>query len=199
MPEDFFKDQPPCNFRLEKPGFDTFRINPEQDKELLYVPMGFAEATRATDPKPKIGTTSLASCAGIGLYDPENKVGGVAHVFFNEKTSYVQYMRDSQGRDIPSTGREVIVDDAYWYRRFENMMNELLRKTSGKGGKSYEFHGFNVLQGARTAEQNQKLSEFAQELVKKLQEKGTFTGEADWQMWQGFTLDTRTGLFTPSM
>jgi len=203
MPEDFFNDQIPRNFRLEKPGFDNFRANPEQDKELLYVPMGFAEATRATDPRPKIGTTSLASCAGIGLYDPENKVGGVAHVFFNEKTTHTwtTYMRDSQGRDIPSTGKMhyQTVDDPYWYHRFESMMNELLHKTTGKGGRSYEFHGFNVLQGARTAEQNKKLAEFAQELVKKLHDKGTFTGEPDWQMWQGFTLDTRTGLFTPSM
>ncbi len=118
MAEDFFKDN----------RFD-FGANPEKDKELLYVPMGFAEATRATDPKPKIGTASLASCAGIGLYDPDRKVGGVAHVFFNEKTTHTwtDYKHDSQGRAIPSTGRmhHQTVDDPYWFRQFETMMNEL--------------------------------------------------------------------------
>lgn len=187
MPEDFGREINPRS--------------PEVDRELLYVPMSFAEATSATDPKPKIGTSSLASCAGIGLYDPANKVGGVAHVFFNEKMTHTwtDYMYDSQGRSIPNTGRthHQVVDNPYWYREFEYLMNELLRKAKDKGGQAYEFHGFNVLQGARTQKQNEQLSEFAQDLVKKLQEKSVIVGNPDWKLWQGFILDTRTGLFTP--
>lgn len=173
--------------------------SPEEDKELVYVPMGMAEAVTATGPKPKVGTTSLASCAGIGIYDPETRVGGIAHVFFNEKTSYVHYDTDASGRQIPSSGREIVHDDPYWYRRFEHLMSALLKKAQEKGGKAFEFHGFNVLQGARTKEQNEQLARHAQEVVKRLQDEGVLVGEPDWKMWQGVTLDTRTGQFTPEI
>ncbi len=73
-----------------------------------------------------------------------------------------------------------------------------LRKTTEKGGKNYEFHGVNVLQGARTAQQNEKLAAFAQEVVKKLQDSGIIVGEPNWHMWQGFVIDTRTGLIIPA-
>jgi chemotaxis receptor (MCP) glutamine deamidase CheD len=55
----------------------------------------------------------LASCAGIAIYDPKTRIGGVAHVFFNEKTSYVNYLKDHSGREIPSTGKAVVVDNSY--------------------------------------------------------------------------------------
>lgn len=180
--------------------FDNgFRMNPEKDTELLYVPMGNGLVTSADKDKPKVGTNSLASCAGICIYDPETKVGGVAHVFFNEKTSYTHYDTDSSGRQIASSGREIVHNDPYWYRRFENLLNHLIREAQKQGAKKFEFHGFNVLQGARTQDQNEQLARFAQELVARLTQEGVLIGEPDWKQWQGFTLDTRNGSITPAM
>lgn len=173
--------------------------NPEKDSELVYVPMGMAEAVKATEPKPKVGTTSLASCAGIGIYDSEARVGGIAHVFFNQKASYVHYDTDAAGRQIPNSGREIVYEDPYWYKRFEYLMTLLLQKAKEKGGKKFEFHGFNVLQGVRTKEQNAQLAKHAKEIVQRLKEEGVLIGEPDWKMWQGVTLDTRTGKFIPEM
>jgi chemotaxis receptor (MCP) glutamine deamidase CheD len=175
------------------------QMNPEKDSELLYVPMSFGLVTSAQNEKPKIGTSSLASCAGICIYDPETKVGGVAHVFFNEKTSYTYYLRDSSGREIASSAKTIVRDDPYWFRRFEYLLNHLVRKAQELGAKKFEFHGFNVLQGVRTPKQNEQLAKFAQELVARLTQEGVFVGEPDWKEWQGFTLDTRNGQITPSV
>lgn len=173
----------------------------EKDKELLYVPMGFAEAVCATDKTPKIGTSSLASCAGICIYDPERKVGAVAHVFFNEKTvrTWTTYLKDSLGRNIPETGKMhyEVVNDPYWFKQFEVMMYQVIYKANEKGGQKYEFHGFNISEGARTKDQNQELFAFAESVVKKLYDSQVFIGDPDWKLWPGFILDTRTGLILP--
>ena len=77
-----------------------------------FIPMtNGVDVTSANDEKYYIGTTSLSSCAGIAIYDPEYKIGGVAHAFFNEKISMSVYARDLQGRGIPSSGREIIIDN----------------------------------------------------------------------------------------
>lgn len=167
------------------------------DKEMIDVPMGWAEVTSSTDKQPKVGTASLASCAGIDIYDLEAKVGGVAHVFFNEKESYISYLRDSQGREIPSTGRSITVDNPYWYHSFKYLMDDLVRKANTKGGRTFQFYGINVLNGCRTQKQNEELTKYAQDLVQGLQSKGTLTGEPKWESWPGVVLDTRTGIVSP--
>lgn len=74
----------------------------ERQGLLKYVSMSHCDATTARDPQPYIGTSSLASCAGVAIYDRDKQVGGVAHVFFNEKNkSYLGrlYARQPRKRD----------------------------------------------------------------------------------------------------
>ncbi len=157
-----------------------------------YVPMEGMDTTSATDEKPLIGTSALASCAGIAVYDPERKVGGAAHVFFNQKESLVHYMRDAQGREIPSTGREVIIDNPRSFDPFLYNAQALVHLADSRGGHQYNFIAFNIDHGCRTQAQNQQLKEVVERTIGQLREQGKLLS-AEYRPETDFLLDTRNG------
>ncbi|MBT3450479.1 hypothetical protein HN652_00935 [archaeon] len=167
-----------------------------QDETIKSVYMDDFDVTSADDEKPYIGTTSLASCAGIAIYDPKNKIGGVAHVFFNDKISMSHYMRDAQGRDIPSSGRSIVVDNPRPFDPFTYLAEALVRKADSIGGEKYQFMAFNVKHGCRTQEQNIQLQSVVERTVQKLTETDKIT-DFEYRNETQFKLDTRTGLIIP--
>lgn len=71
-------------------------IYPDADKDLLSIQaqptegnvqiiQGEYALTNAKDPNPVLSTFGIGSCTGLLLYDPENKIGGIAHVDFWQK------------------------------------------------------------------------------------------------------------------
>lgn len=160
------------------------------------VPMSHFDVTSAGDEKPYVGTTSLASCAGMAIYDAEHKVGGVAHVFFNEKESMAVYMQDAQGREIPSTGREVILDNPRPFEPFADLAEALVKKADKNGGERYKFMVFNVGFGCRTPEQHEQLKSVVDRTIDKLRQAGKIA-TVEYRHEQAFRLDTGTGAILP--
>ncbi len=154
------------------------------DKQTKYVHMNFFDVTSADDEKPYVGTTSLASCAGIAIYDPVNKIGGVAHVFFCEKET-IQY-----GESI------AIIDNPRPFDPFAYLAESLVRKADSIGGDRYKFIAFNIQYGCRTQEQNIQLQSVVERTVDKLKQAGKIT-DFEYRHDQQFKLDTRTGLIHP--
>ncbi|MDP3640298.1 MAG: hypothetical protein Q8R53_03800 [Nanoarchaeota archaeon] len=173
-----------------------FKNNPDLEARTKFVPMSLVEVTSATDGKPYVGTTSLASCAGIAIYDAEHKVGGVAHAFFNEKESIVVYMRDAQGRAIPSSGRAIVRDNPRPFEPFAYLAGALIRKADEIGGKKYKFMAFNVQHGCRTPAQNEQLKVVVDRTIDTLRQAGKIS-DFEYRHEQAFRLDTRTGVILP--
>lgn len=121
--------------------------------------MGFELVTTSSDTKPHIGTSSLASCLGIGLTDTEYRVDGVAHVFFTEKEEIASYLHDSQGRDIPNSGKAIIVNKPNPFIDTQWSLNHMISLAREKGAKKIKLYFFNVQGGARTTAQNSQLQE----------------------------------------
>lgn len=151
------------------------------DKETVFVPMGFAVAVSAEDKKPCVGTTSLASCAGIAIYDQERRVAGVAHVFFNEKTS---------------GPNGTVVDDPTWFRKFDELASWIISAGDKRGGGSYRMTLFNVQGGARTKEQNESLARHVESAVERLRRSGKVSS-VDYRSDDNFRIDARTGDIRP--
>src|SRR5438045_9438095 len=63
-------------------GPDHYGWELRNSGQLAYVGMGHGDVITATNPQRFIGTSALATCGGIGIYDAEHSVGGVAHVTF---------------------------------------------------------------------------------------------------------------------
>ena len=173
-----------------------FQNNPDLEARTKFVPMSGIDVTSADDEKPYVGTTSLASCAGIAIYDAEHKVGGVAHAFFNEKESMDVYMHDAQGREIPSSGREIIVNNPRPFEPFAWLAESLIRKADEIGGQKYTFMAFNVQYGSRTPEQNKQLKVVVDRTIDKLTRAGKIS-DFEYRYEREFRLDTRTGAILP--
>ena len=183
---------------MEFPDYSSgfSRGNIDLEARTKFVPMSGIDVTSADDEKPYVGTTSLASCAGIAIYDSENKVGGVAHAFFNEKESMTVYMRDAQGREIPSTGRAVVVNNPRPFEPFAYLAEALVRRADELGGEKYKFMAFNVEHGCRTQAQNEQLKVVADRTIDKLKRAGKIS-DVEYRHEQAFRLDTRTGSILP--
>jgi hypothetical protein len=183
--------------KMEFPDFGSDRgRNPDLEARTKFVPMSMLDVTSATDEKPYVGTTSLASCAGIAIYDPKHQVGGVAHVFFNKKESMTLYMCDSQGKEIPSTGRKIVVDTPRPFEPFAYLAEALVRRADEIGGEKYKFMAFNVQHGCRKPEQNEQLKSVVERTIDKLRQAGKIT-DGEYRHEQAFRLDTRTGTILP--
>lgn len=178
------------------PSSQEARRTPETEKHILMVPISFAEVTSAEDEKFMIGTTSLDSCAGVAIYDEEQKIGGVSHVFFNDKESLTVYDRDAQGREIPSSGRSVIVNNPRPFEPFKWLTTSLVKKADEKGGKRYKVKVFNVGHGVRTPEQNIQLKRVVEETLASLGSEGKIV-DSEYRNEQSFVLDTRDGQIRP--
>ena len=161
--------------------------------------MGSELVTTASDSKPYIGTSSLASCLGIGLTDAEHKVAGVAHVFFTEKEEIVSYLHDSYGRDIPSSEKAIIVNKPNPFIDTQWRLNHLINLAGNKGAKKIKLYFFNVEGGARTLEQNKQLQETIGKTLDTLKEKRekdekeVEIEEIKYRSEQSFRIDSRTG------
>ena len=172
-------------------------------EDTVDVPMDFELVTTAQDEKPYIGTMSLASCLGIGLSDAEHGVAGVAHVFFTEKEEIVQYMHDSQGRAIPSSGRAIMVNKHNPFADTQWRLNHLVSLAKEKGAKKIKLMFFNVEGGVRTPEQNNQLQETITKsldaLRKKREEdkKELEIDDVSYRHEQAFRIDSRTGQVLP--
>ncbi len=176
--------------------FHDYTPNPFPKEKTIEVPMGGLEVTTAIAEKPYIGTASLASCAGIAIYDAQNKIGGVAHVFFNEKESMTIYQRDAQGREIPSSGRSIIVNNPFWYSPFSQNANQLIAMADARGGSNYQFTAFNIHHGCRTRKQNEKLVEIVDGVIATLQANRKIT-TASYRTETAFVVNTITGQIVP--
>jgi len=179
------------NFASQRPKIQKQDVS--HQSLMLWVGIGNNDVTKATDDRPIVGTKSLLSCAGIAIYDMGNKVGGVAHVFFKEKTGHVFYIEGTQGREISSMGRAVVCDKPTWYEEFGWHLRGLIRKANEKGGKRYLFYAFNVQQGCRTKTQNERLTSYVEQEAQRLIADGVVS-EFRWRDDRAFTLDTRTGI-----
>lgn len=172
------------------------RVRSAFAEDVKEVGMSFCDVTRAEDTRPRIGTTSLASCAGIAIYDPVAKVGGVAHAFFNDKESMTVYARDTSGREIPSSGRSIIVNNPAPFAPFEWLSDSLIKKADALGGQQYIYYTFNIEHGCRTPEQNQQLEAVVQSVISQLTTAGKIISTES-RHETGFILDTRDGSFMP--
>src|SRR3989338_8719346 len=181
--------------RMEFPdygsGFGRGR-NPDLEARTKFVPMSGIDVTSADDEKPYVGTTSLASCAGIAIYDAEHRVGGVAHAFFNEIEEIVQYIHDAEGRAIPSSGRAIVVNNPRPFEPFAYLAEALVRRDDEIGGEKYKFMAFNVQHDCRKPEQNEQLKSVVERTIDKLRQAGKIT-DVEYRHEQEFRLDTRTG------
>ena len=167
--------------------------NPDLEARTKFVPMSGIDVTSADDERPYIGTTSLASCAGIAIYDSENKIGAVAHVFFMEKESLTVYACDASGRAIPSTERKLVVKNT---SPFTYLAKALIRKADQIGGNQYKFMAFNIERGVRTEAQNKQLMSVVNRTVDNLRQAGKILA-VEYRNERDFRLDTRTGLILP--
>lgn len=192
------------------PDYPSFRITREEKRredekhenlDTVEVPMGFELVTTSNDTKPYIGTSSLASCLGIGLTDTEHKIAGVAHVFFTEKETIVSYLHDSSGRDMPSSSSEIIVNKLNPFIDTQYRLNHLISLAREKGAKKVKLYFFNVQGGARTAEQNNQLQKTIDkalgDLKQKKDEKEIEIEEIKYRSERSFRIDSRTGQILP--
>lgn len=170
--------------------------SPRLEEKIKFVPMSGIDVTCAQDNQPYIGTTSLASCAGIAIYDFKNKVAGVAHIFFNKKDSLVVYEFDSKGREIPSTGRAITIDNPLPFEPFRYSAQDLVRRADEIGGEKYKFTTFNVKGGCRTPTQNEQLKSVVGKTIDVLTREGKIT-EVEHRHEQDFMLDSRNGARLP--
>lgn len=165
--------------------------------------MGFELVTTSDDAKPYIGTTSLASCLGIGLTDTEHKVAGVAHVFFNEKEAIVDYSHDAQGRVMPNSGKEIIINKLNPFIDTQYHLNYLINLAREKGASKIKLYFFNLEGGARTADQNSQLQETIDKTLGVLKqkrekdEKELEIENVEYRSEQSFRIDSRTGQILP--
>lgn len=174
-----------------------------ENPDTVEVPMGFELVTTSSDTKPYIGTFSLASCLGIGLTDTEHKVAGVAHVFFTEKEEIVSYLHDSQGRNIPSSGKAIIVNKPNPFIDTQWRLNHLISLAREKGAKKIKLYFFNVQGGSRTTAQNNQLQETIDKTLDYLKqkrekdEKKVEIEDVKYRSEQSFRIDSRTGQILP--
>ena len=171
---------------------NSYSFPNSQQMGLIDVPMGSFDVTLATAEKPVIGTSGLASCAGIAIYDFHAKIGGVAHVFFNSKVMDVIYFKDSQGRDIPSSGRALIIDNPFPFAPFTDLSLGLMAKADSVGGRVYDFYAFNVQHGCRTVYENKRLEQTVDATIATLRTHGKINS-FEYRFDRAFVLDTRTG------
>lgn len=163
-------------------------FNPDLEAKTKFIPMEDLDVTSADDEKPYVGTTSLASCAGIAIYDFDHKVGGVAHVFFNEKETDMWYYQQ--------TGKIRYIEKPNAFLDFQWLAEALVRRADEIGGERYKFMVFNVDHGCRRPEQNRQLKEVVERTIAQLKQSGKIT-DAEYRHEQDFRLDTKTGAILP--
>jgi hypothetical protein len=105
-------------------------------------------------------------------------------------------MKDAQGRDIPSTGRAVIINNPRPFAPFKYLAEALVKRADEAGGAQYKFSIFNVQHGCRTADQNQQLLAVAEQTLSELSRGGKITS-SEYRNEQAFRLDTRNGQINP--
>jgi len=113
-------------------------------------------------------------------------------VFFNDKISIAVYLKDSTGREIPSTGRSVIINNPNPFSDLKYECKALIRKADELGGQKYKFIAFNIDHGCRTREQNNRLKEVVEETIKEFISTGKIS-QSDYRNEREFILDTKTG------
>jgi len=181
-----------CNFEdLAALKKEFFRISrnlkcppdffPSLNKNLVYVPMNDLTVVSATENCYCVGTSDLTSCAGIAIYDPDTKVGGVAHISFNpEIEGYITPVRGFQ------------------FSRFSDYADRLISTAGKNGGNKYLFYAFNIGNGCRTQSQNSLLTEIVKTTVDQWQEKEKIIG-FEYRDERAFLLNTKTGDILPNL
>ncbi len=166
----------------------------DMEKQVKFIPKGCLAVTSSADPKPMVGTTSLTSCAGLAVYDPDAKVGGGLHAFFKEKEVLTDYMRDERGREIPGTEGLILINNPFG--PFSSLTRGLVDKAISVGGDRFDLYAFNIDFGIRTPNRNRQLRKIAEELLQELEQAGRIR-TVSWRNERNFKLDTRTGVIVP--
>ncbi len=108
---------------------------------------GEADATRADERRPLIGTSFLLSCAGIAVYDPSARVAGATHIF-------------------------VTPAKVERFAALEPALEAVIAAADALGGRVYAMHAFNVRYGCRPKENNLALEGMLSEAVRRMMREG---------------------------
>ncbi|MBI5392875.1 hypothetical protein HZA96_03305 [Candidatus Woesearchaeota archaeon] len=88
----------------------------------------------------------------------------------------MQYLTDFQGREIPSTGRTVIINNPSLFSPFSEYAHRLISAADKNSGAAYHFYAFNIAHGSRTKEQNLELGSVVERTIAELTDKGKLIG-----------------------
>jgi len=115
-----------------------------------------------------IGTTSLSSCAGFALFDPDSKVGAAAHVRLSQENPALEPVK--------------------------KILSMLVDAAGMVGGRKYIAYAFNVREGARSW--NAELSAFVNGLMANLMDDGVVS-HFEHRDERQFVINAKTGdIFT---
>ncbi|TSC86630.1 MAG: hypothetical protein G01um10147_842 [Microgenomates group bacterium Gr01-1014_7] len=177
---------------MEQKAVDSTETLRTSGRLTKLVHLGEVAVTNATDERPKVGTGGLNTCIGIAIFDPDVKVGGVAHVYFDE----IDHMR-TVGFTTPEVEAAIkfAQEAGKPFGEFNYYARRLIETGEGIGGKNWVFYVFNVNSSYRSGSQNEQINTRVEEIISELKRKGQFQG-SEFRKEQDFKLDTRTGLIT---
>jgi hypothetical protein len=144
------------------------RFSEEFEGKTVMVGLDEASAIKSSNAFPFIGTSSLTSCVGIAAYDPDAKVGAVAHIKLT-----------TSARDFGHVAK---------------MIARLIDTANAVGGRTFILYSFNGRNGSR--EWNDQLAGFLEREAVTLIASGTVS-RFEQREEHNFVLDTRSGeIFT---
>ncbi|MFH0884577.1 MAG: hypothetical protein V1861_02610 [Candidatus Micrarchaeota archaeon] len=147
------------------------RFSEEFEGKTVMVGLDEATAIRASNVFPFIGTSSLTSCVGIAVYDPDAKVGAVAHI------------------KLTATSQD--------FAHVARMIAQAIETANVVGGRNYVLYSFNGRNGSR--DWNDQLAGFLEREAVTLIASGTVS-RFEQREEHNFVLDARTGnIFTAKM
>ena len=151
-----------------------------------------------TETRHYLGTTDLASCIGLVIYDTDQKIGGIAHVYYKEDYDLTLYMRDEQQQSQKYARYERNPDDSSDERNLvvDNVVEALINEANKIGGKQYKLIAFNVKRGDRKKEQNRQLEDAIKKTAARLGSSEKING-LEFRNERAFILDTGTGKILP--
>lgn len=96
------------------------------------IKVGMADMAVSNDSSAMLITYALGSCVGVGIYDPEKKVGGLIHVMLPSSN---KFKADPRSPKFADTGIPAIVEDIL---KIGGRKNKLIAKIAG-GAQMFSF------------------------------------------------------------
>src|SRR3989344_2964533 len=159
-------------------------MNPMERSDVLWVGMNQVAKTKYDSNIYKIGTSGLATCTGIAIYNPEEREGSVAHVWYQSHMTIPMF--DRRFNII----RHSTIENSNMYEHFRLLFNQAIDLVKGQSGTPLEVTLVNLMD-------EEKLRKVVNSSVERNKELGLID-KISYGYGSQLILDTKNGSVTTS-